>query len=734
MVLFAVARGYSQTGTLPSGWEATAFRESNFPVTMIFPPGYTMPTWVVRIYNNGKKLSDSTDVVVSGDTVKFTLTKKQLYPLTKESYAFLSKVVGVDTIPVIGPKITVKIGIGIPTGTTKTIALPNVGNVRISVVPDASSILQSVNAATSSASTAVAARDSANRILDSARIYTNQATRSGTASVLRSSPVGTKKFELAEGLRSGSFYPDPSDVTSPDDSSMVIIQAGGMRYKRETQGFILPEWFGANPKDKIDDQPAIQKALNYAAAVNGHHVQLSVGKYYLYNKLIFKRTPDKKTYKQIFKGKGKQITILQDTTGMLGKTMIDVSYQPGDLTGDYNSGFEIADMTINGLYADTVIFLDKVVDIKLSNLVVGGGIDINTHVGRTFAAIIEGCYFNASNYFEGQPKRLLSVQCIYSMVRNCSFDGGSYGIFTTGPSVTFTDNNIEGSKVASIWMESNGGGRSHITSNGLRPYSGYDPSGRMEAVMHGLYISGTSGGVSNNTIVGNNIYMPSPTDNGGVLLLSGVSGTFRSSTGPVGYRITGGTSGANAQVYGFNAADGRIVLTNIVGGPFSPGETITQATSGATATISSVPTMISYGMTLINSTGNTVSANQFGGNASYCLNNRSNYTAFNGNFLESSLGGVYNTSLLNMVGNTFVSVATAVNDASGVAQAATWSGNTYVGTISGIAPQADSRVTTTQRDSLTSTQRYVGLKLFDTTVNKITYWNGSAWKYATETP
>jgi len=65
-----------------------------------------------------------------------------------------------------------------------------------------------------------------------------------------------------QGGRSGNFRFDPSDKTTPDDSVMVI-RLGNKRYKRVYDGNINVKWFGASGDGITDDQPAIQKAIDY---------------------------------------------------------------------------------------------------------------------------------------------------------------------------------------------------------------------------------------------------------------------------------------------------------------------------------------------------------------------------------------------------------------------------------------------------------------------------------------
>ena len=241
-VMLAAIQGFCQTSTQPPGWEATAFRNANLPVTMIMPSAYTIPSLNLEVWNNGVKLSDSTDVTVSGDTVRFTLTKAQIAPFTKESYAYLTTVVGLDTLYLLGVKITVKSGIATPITGIKTINLPNVGNVRVSVVGDATMALQAATAAQNSATTAIAARDAALATVSGINATVLSRVKYGTRAQLRANTDIISVFEVVEGNVSGTFRYNPADVVSADDGVMCIV-SGTKRYQRQYEGPVNLGWW-----------------------------------------------------------------------------------------------------------------------------------------------------------------------------------------------------------------------------------------------------------------------------------------------------------------------------------------------------------------------------------------------------------------------------------------------------------------------------------------------------------
>ncbi|KQS33977.1 SGNH/GDSL hydrolase family protein [Dyadobacter sp. Leaf189] len=132
----------AQTSNLPSSMGTfTVFKEAPLPVTIIMPEGYDIQSPIVEIWNNNKKLSDSTQVLVSGDTLKFTLAKQQLAPLSRNPYFFIK----LKGDYVLGALLNPTIGIGVPTNVTKSVSLPSTGTVRVSVVGDAAAAMQAAS-------------------------------------------------------------------------------------------------------------------------------------------------------------------------------------------------------------------------------------------------------------------------------------------------------------------------------------------------------------------------------------------------------------------------------------------------------------------------------------------------------------------------------------------------------------------------------------------------------------
>lgn len=77
----------------------------------------------------------------------------------------------------------------------------------------------------------------------------------------------------------GPFIADPHDTTSLDDSAITIIDATGMRWKRQFSGPIEVDWFGAF--GVTDSKPAITAAIAVASTTpGGQHLAFRSGAEY----------------------------------------------------------------------------------------------------------------------------------------------------------------------------------------------------------------------------------------------------------------------------------------------------------------------------------------------------------------------------------------------------------------------------------------------------------------------
>lgn len=727
--LLAAIQGFSQDNR-PGGYEATAFKLADFHQNIIVMDGdYTIPSSLkVEVYNNGLKLSDTTDVTIVGDTIKFKLTPAQLAPLVRAPVIYLK-----DTLATVDPyllaiNLTVKAGYSTPTGTDKTVYIKKMGNIRISFVGDASTAIYAANRAKLSEQLAIAARDSSNRILDSMSVNYTSRLKFGSAATLRATPETISSYRLAAGMASGNFVADPTDVTTADDSVMTIIKSG-MRYKRIDWDAVRPEWFGAIPGDAIDDYAAIQRCLNLAGS-KGLKVLLSNGTYLISNTLKPKKINGKTQYKIAFVGQGKGNTVLKGTTGIAGKNLIELLPEVGDGFREY-SYIHIEGIEFEANGADRALYIDNFIGLQIFNCLFKGGKINCVRLGsgslsyENFFSYIQYCYFNAANPNGAHTETLLKMQVRFPEVHNVAMDGGYYGLEEEGGQLKLAGSTFEGQKGASVYTHGNGGGEHQITNNSLRPYVGYEAGGLFDGTMSCLRISGSSGGQTKNSISDNSFYLGPPADHGKVLIVS--AGTYLTSPNQSIQKITGGTSGATAAVIGFNSVANRLVLANITGGPFVVGETITQAVSGATGTITSIPDIHTYGLELLNDGGlNAITANTFDG-PEYCLRINNNNSVIGSNIIQSSLGGILLNGHATVTGNYIYAGGIAFKKTAGIV---TFQGNSIEsGTLDGIAPQPFTPVTTTQRDAITATFPGIppGLMLFNSTTAKMNFWNGSAW-------
>lgn len=261
-VMLAAIPGFSQTSNLPPGWEVTAFKGANLNITAWFT-GFTVPDSVyAEVWNNGVKLSDSTEVIISGDTVTFSLTIAQMAPFTKESYVYLKDGDEPGKAPFLATKVTAKYGYGVPSSTSKEIVMTGVGTVRVSAMGDVASAIYAANRSELAKQNAEIARDSTRVLLDSTIATITGKYEYGAPNVLRSHSGATiSSFLVIDGERSGMFRYNAANTTSLDDSTL-IIRNGAKRYERIVEGVPNAKWWGVTGNGSTDDSQNLQKAVN----------------------------------------------------------------------------------------------------------------------------------------------------------------------------------------------------------------------------------------------------------------------------------------------------------------------------------------------------------------------------------------------------------------------------------------------------------------------------------------
>lgn len=105
-------------------------------------------------------------------------------------------------------------------------------------------------------------------------------TPSLSVSELRAGQADTARIvHITDPGKEGLFRYSAADVSSPDDSVMVI-RSGNRRYLRVFQGAVNVKWFGAKGDGKTDDYTAIARAAGYVGK-KAQSLFLPKGIYYL---------------------------------------------------------------------------------------------------------------------------------------------------------------------------------------------------------------------------------------------------------------------------------------------------------------------------------------------------------------------------------------------------------------------------------------------------------------------
>lgn len=255
---------YAQT-TTGSAWSVNVYKYAKVPVSIIMPSGYNTSYVGVELWNAGVKVSGTITPTVSGDTVKFTIPKEKVQALTRDSYFYVRFKSDTTVAPAISGKILTGATVGDFNTITKAISLPNNTLARISIIPDASFILQAITTSTAQAALAKKYKDSTEAILSLSSSYVQTRLKKGTLAQLRANTETIDAYNIIDKVKSGLFYYDASDVTSADDGVMTIV-VSGKRYKRQFQEYVNPVWFGAVGDGVTVDNTAMAAAAAYATA------------------------------------------------------------------------------------------------------------------------------------------------------------------------------------------------------------------------------------------------------------------------------------------------------------------------------------------------------------------------------------------------------------------------------------------------------------------------------------
>ena len=527
-------------------------------------------------------------------------------------------------------------------------------------------------------------------------------------------PYGTKQqfrnwlmleensFYVNDLKQSGVFTWDPNDTTSSDDDIMVMIK-DGKRFKRDVNGFVSINFFKVvndgvettpNVWQGTDNSAKIQAAFDFASD-RGLALMIEEGDFMCGNTLEPKRVNGKEDYCLTIIGKGQGISNIRGmNTGLAGKNLFQLTKKVGDSNKMTTSNFQVRDVSFYAGSAKRAFYAEHVVHIAATGCDFWGGTEGCFQTGdgtndiSQFGLYLSRCYFNGGIANDAHNTYLIKNSNYYSEIYFNVGDGSKYGLITTGVQNLILGNTFEGYKYIGIDMQNSGGGRSKIALNTLRPYARFESSGIFNGTIYGIRIHSISGGVYGNVISANEVFVPMPED----LDIVTITEQFDMVPSPhESYKIIGQTSGAQAQVVGYNATDKRMNLQMIGSTQFTIGENIKQNTTNKTAKISSFVERHSYALSMTGVNGlNAVTGNLL--EAEWCIISDSPNNTITGNILASTHHGISFSNHTVIVGNTIATEGTA--DHIAVRRVGTpiyqFVGNGYTGRLEGITLDAGS--------------------------------------------
>ena len=455
---------------------------------------------------------------------------------------------------------------------------------------------------------------------------------------------------INEGMRSGTFRYDPKNQKDTDDSSMVIV-SGKRRYVREDIGYLRPEWFGANPLDKLDDAPAIQKMLNQAT-IDGLTVEFDKGNYFIGSTITLKNVSQAPEFnnKLFINGKGAARTNIVGLPGFKG----DLFFINTGANGMGKSNFvTIQNIQFSANQAARILYGTHVVALKIYDCIFSGGEDCGIQIGtqgggESYSVYMKNNYHNGQAYGAGQIPALMRLYSARMFVIDgMESDGGRYSIEMIGNS----DKNIivncklEGAKRAAIYMNNTGGGggENQILNNTINPYIGIEAKGLFDGESNCIEVISQSGANAFNTIRGNLLLSNTTTQLPFIATVTNYTGKFIAGASLENYGVVGQSSGAVGYMAGFDDKSKKLII-QVVSGTFKQGEVIKQRTTNAKAVASALITKHSHAIKLMGGGGtNIVAENRVRGYPEYGIYNESSDNIIIGNAIEAQ-NGIYSTS------------------------------------------------------------------------------------------
>ena len=455
---------------------------------------------------------------------------------------------------------------------------------------------------------------------------------------------------INDELKSGIFRYNKENLSSKDDSSMVII-VDKRRYVREYLS-IRPEFFGANAKDDLDDGLAIQRALNMATEL-GIKVTFSEGIYLTSVTLVPKIVVPAPVYayRLTLEGSGSGVTKIKamHNQDILRMTQGEKSFARRE------SNILIKDLDFDGnAKAPHCIYANHIANFKIIDCKLTGATQSNLKIGESisenFGIDIIRCYTGGRSINDAHNNAGVElVNCRYAYIERLTTDGSKYGIYMDGSDKSFITNcHLEGSKIAAIRITGTGGGEHKISNNMLMPYVQYESSAKFDGELVGIKIDGSKGGSSANIIYGNICIVPDSLSLPIKTSLSRATKTLRAN--PT-FIISGNSSSAKGILIGYDSVNNK-ALVQTTSGRFQEGENITQSTTGGMAVIGKIFNPSSKGIMVSGSSeSNIISNNQIRLNPTIGVDISSNNNIVSNNVIEANTGILKNGDFAILVGN-----------------------------------------------------------------------------------
>ncbi|WP_158302167.1 glycosyl hydrolase family 28-related protein [Paenibacillus mesophilus] len=320
-----------------------------------------------------------------------------------------------------------------------------------------------------------------------------------TIAELRSLSTAPAEFyEVTDPGKEGVFRFDPADVSSADDTGLVIVSATGARFKRIFQGAFNVKWFGAKGDNASDDTQSIQAAVD-AAQNRGAVVYFPSSDFYLISSPILIDS-SKRGIRLIGDDYNRRVhsSIIRPHASVTVSAPLEAIFKFTDT--EVGNQFEFSNLDISGDNKTKYgIYSKKIAHSLFRRISIKGTTLAALAIGYGWCNDVETCEIS---YNRGDGIQFVDGEVnVFNVVNTKIFTNDGIGIYLSRKALGVRINgcNIEGNKVCGVFARNSimpfDLSDNYFENNGSVGYSFVNPERLVKAqiIINGTVVAATVG-------------------------------------------------------------------------------------------------------------------------------------------------------------------------------------------------------------------------------------------------